>query len=349
MSVGRPRIELRQFTVPPAPDDDLPDIVRFQAVREFNELDEQWRLDFLPMDAAADGPKTVLATAIAPAEIAAIEQVCAQAGLTLRRILLRPCEAATLATGGAGGKRPQLLIEIFADEVDLTVLVGGKTVFLRTTRFGGDRPAVPALVAEIRLTLAAARNQLGAEKGQSVQIESLLLCGRESADGRLAGDLAAELGMPVDLLDPFAGLAAGARAVGRAARAPEPLCAPVGHVAGRASRAGATRSTFSIRGGGRSLSAGGNFGIRWPWPPLYCWSPMWFMPASNTMRWPPRSNGMKARSDALDESLKKGAKSRLKAAEIGRWADQETIWLDELWASVADCRRGTTWCLASSL
>ena len=102
VSVGRTRIELRQFTVPPAAEDDLPDLVRFQASREFNELDDRWRLDFLPIDTASEGAKSVLATAIPPAEIAAIEKLCESAGLTLRRILLRPCEAASLlAAGGA--------------------------------------------------------------------------------------------------------------------------------------------------------------------------------------------------------------------------------------------------------
>ena len=131
VSVGRTRIELRQFTVPPAEEDDLPDLVRFQAAREFNELDDRWRLDFLPIETVGEGPKPVLATAIAPSEIAAIEKVCERAGLTLRRVLLRPCEAASLLTAGGGGKLPQLIIELFADEADLTVIHGGKTVFLR--------------------------------------------------------------------------------------------------------------------------------------------------------------------------------------------------------------------------
>jgi Tfp pilus assembly PilM family ATPase len=205
VSVGRTRIELRQLTVPPAADDDLPDLVRFQAAREFNELDDRWRLDFLPIDTGGESAKTVLATAIAPAEIGAIEKVCERAGLTLRRILLRPCEAASLL-GAGGAKLPQLLIELFAEEVDLTVLRDGKTVFLRTTRFAGQRPPLPALVAEIRLTMAAARNQLGAETGESVKLDSLVLCGHEAADEQLAQSVQAELGLPVTLLDPFEGM-----------------------------------------------------------------------------------------------------------------------------------------------
>ncbi len=90
VAVGRGSIELRQLQLPPAPDDELPDMVRFQAAREFNELDEKWLLDFVPIDQATDGPRTVLAMAIAPAVIRQIEGVCEQAGLKMQRLLLRP-------------------------------------------------------------------------------------------------------------------------------------------------------------------------------------------------------------------------------------------------------------------
>ena len=102
MAVGRGSIELRQLQLPPAPDEELPDMVRFQAAREFNELDENWLLDFVPIDQGAEGPRTVLAMAIAPAVIRQIEGVCEQAGLKMQRLLLRPCAAASLLTGEHG-------------------------------------------------------------------------------------------------------------------------------------------------------------------------------------------------------------------------------------------------------
>src|SRR5271166_19405 len=96
VAVGRNSIELRQLQLPPAPDEDLPDMVRFQATREFNELDDKWLLDFIPIEGTATSPRTVLATAIAPAILAQIEAVCEHAGLKMLRLVLRPCEAALL-------------------------------------------------------------------------------------------------------------------------------------------------------------------------------------------------------------------------------------------------------------
>ncbi|MEX2559658.1 MAG: hypothetical protein WD403_07070, partial [Pirellulales bacterium] len=63
VAVGRASIELKQLTLPPAPADELPDMVRFQAMREFTSLAEGWPLDFLPLGAGTDGPRQVLAAA----------------------------------------------------------------------------------------------------------------------------------------------------------------------------------------------------------------------------------------------------------------------------------------------
>ena len=40
--VGRPSIELKDLSLPPAPDDELPDMVRFQAMRDFTQLQDDW-------------------------------------------------------------------------------------------------------------------------------------------------------------------------------------------------------------------------------------------------------------------------------------------------------------------
>ncbi len=200
VAVGRTSIELRQLQLPPAPDADLPDMVRFQASREFNELDENWLLDFVPIDQGADAPRTVLATAIAPAVIRQIEGVCDAAGLKMQRLLLRPCAAASLLTRNRTGKPGQyrLLVDLLADESELTVVVDGKAVFLRTTRLASDPPPLPALLAEIRLTMAAVQNQLAGNK-----VGGVLLSGHGAMEAELAKSIEAELGMPAELSDPF--------------------------------------------------------------------------------------------------------------------------------------------------
>ncbi len=334
VSVGRTRIELRQFTVPPAEEDDLPNLVRFQAAREFNELDDRWRLDFLPIDTVGEGPKPVLATAIAPSEIAQIEKVCEKAGLILRRVLLRPCEAASLLTASqsaasGGGKLPQLIIELFAEEADLTVIQGGKTVFLRTTRFAGGRPAVPALVAEIRLTLAAARNQLVTETGDSAKIHSLVLFGQDPIDVQLAESVKTESGLPVALVNPFAGLKTSP-ALAAAMPAHSDRYAPLLGMLQAELRN--TRHAIDFINPRRRpppvsrrnlwISLGAAAAV------LVIAYIIWgrvdhYLLASDVDE---KRNSVKEIQDWLD----KGKKGRTITAEIRKWVDQDSVWLDEM-------------------
>ena len=88
VAIGRTNIELRQLSVPPAPDDELPDMVRFQALREFNQMEEDWALDYVPIDEDPTQPRTVLAAAIAPEQIELVRKTCQAAGLRPRRLVL---------------------------------------------------------------------------------------------------------------------------------------------------------------------------------------------------------------------------------------------------------------------
>ncbi len=97
-----------------------------------------------------------------------------------------------------------LLVNPLGVEADLTAVVDGTAVFLRTTRISSDPPPLPALLAEIRLTMAAASNQLGGRK-----IESIVLCGEQQPDLDLARAIEAELEIHVELFDPFGGVKLG--------------------------------------------------------------------------------------------------------------------------------------------
>src|SRR3989339_670961 len=94
VAVGRTQIELRRISVPPSPADELPDLVRFQAMKEFNTLKEDWPLDFVPLDDQEDGPRNVLAATIDSALVDEIGKTCEPAGLKPRRLILRPCATA---------------------------------------------------------------------------------------------------------------------------------------------------------------------------------------------------------------------------------------------------------------
>lgn len=216
VAIGRSEIELRRLSLPPAPDDELPELVGFQAMREFNVLGEDWPLDFLPIDSDPEQPRNVLAAAIKPELVAKIQETCQAAGLKPSRLVLRPCAAASLVCRQEPPKpgEVRLLVDLLAEEADLTVMVGEHVVFLRRARLHGDPVALPseghedsppngreaseALVSEVRRTMVAAQNQLRGER-----VESVLVCGSGQQHTALVESIREQIPAPVDLFDPF--------------------------------------------------------------------------------------------------------------------------------------------------
>ena len=165
-------------------------------------------LDFVPIDDDPEQARSVLAAAIDPSLIEQINATCHGAGLKARRLILRPCAAASLLARSGDdedGDQVTLLVDLLVDEADLTVVQGGKVVFLRTARLPADplvdEPTRQALLAEIRRTVAAAQNQLGGRR-----VASIALCGSGEKHTALADFLAEKFGTPTRLFDPFGGI-----------------------------------------------------------------------------------------------------------------------------------------------
>jgi Tfp pilus assembly PilM family ATPase len=207
VAIGHGDVELRRLSLPPAPDDELPDLVRFQATREFNTLGENWPLDFLPIGDDPEQPRTVLAAAASPDLVEKSQATCQAAGLKLSRLVLRPCATASLVSHRQPPKPEQvrLLVELLDDEADLTVTIDQRVVFLRRARLHGDplsgAEAAEALVSEVRRTIVAAQNQL---RGQ--RVDSIWLCGATPEHVTLADSIRDQFPVSMELLDPFDGL-----------------------------------------------------------------------------------------------------------------------------------------------
>jgi Tfp pilus assembly PilM family ATPase len=209
-AVGRASIELRQLSIPPAPDEELPDMVRFQALRQFTGIGEDWPLDFVPLESADAGSLNVLAAAISPEIVEQIRRACQAAELAPQRLVLRPFAAASLLRrrSDVSGSACRLMVDLLAEEADLTVLVDDQVSLVRTVRV----PAADAsgastriLVGEIRRTMAAAHNQL-----RDRRIERIILCGAGEEQAALKHQVEQELGQEVDTFDPFSCVALAA-------------------------------------------------------------------------------------------------------------------------------------------
>lgn len=201
VAVGRANIELRFLTTPPAPDDELAELVRFQALRQFTTLGDDWPLDFVPLGPNADGGQNVLAAAIAPDLVNQIRATAAAASVNVTHLVLRPFAAASLLKGQLADGKCRMIVDLLRDEADMTVLLGPQVIFPRTVRLPTvTEPEVlaRALLAEGRRTMIAAQNQLGGRK-----VEEVVIFGDGQHHSSLKQLLESELSLTVKLVDPF--------------------------------------------------------------------------------------------------------------------------------------------------
>ncbi len=206
VAIGRSSIELRQMQMPPCPDEELADMVRFQAMRQFSGITDDWPLDYVPLHRLNDDEAVhVLAAAINPNVINPVKSLCKDVDVSLKKILLRPFSAASLMKPATSENQCRALVDMLADEADLTVLVGDDVVFVRTVRLPATNDMAAranALMGEIRRTIPAARNQAGGR-----EVESVTLCGDHAELGPLEEIITSKLGKTVEYLDPFSTVA----------------------------------------------------------------------------------------------------------------------------------------------
>ncbi|MFH1919125.1 MAG: hypothetical protein ABIP48_04440 [Planctomycetota bacterium] len=206
VGVERSSIELLHFTLPPAKDSELPELVVNQAMHESQLVSEQSVLDFLPLGDDPTTPRNVICAALSPGEMERICQTCEAAGLKPTRMLLRPFASASLFVQTATpAEAVYLLVSRITDQVDLIIVVDGKPVFFRTVRLPegvGEDQATARLLAEINRTLAAApQSHL---RGETV--ECIYIFGRSDDHRDLIEQIRGELLLPARVFDPFEAL-----------------------------------------------------------------------------------------------------------------------------------------------
>ena len=234
--LNRSDVEVRPLVFPPVPTEELPDLVKFQAGKEFNNYDPNAPVDFFvtsklenvsrstlfpavkpsEANAAPDGaPKHILASTLRLSTFQKIKTFCEEHHLVLRHIVLRPCTTAALwrQSGTADPNRVTLLVELDKHEASQTVIFQGEPMFMRSPKI--TRPqdvSVPdfaaRILAELKRTRIAVRNEI-----QGIDVNEVVLCGNGAAFQSLAEQLTQGLEMPVRLFDPLQGLTVKAKGV----------------------------------------------------------------------------------------------------------------------------------------
>ena len=218
--MGRDDVEVRPMVFPPVPNDEIPDLAKFQASKEFTEYDQTASLDYVLFDGAKKDKRHILAASLTKSRRDVVEDVIAGAGLDLQRIVLGPCESAkrfaTLTvqqrTGGAG--KTTLLVEMDELSATLVLLYRGQPAFVRTAHFqksvwteleqvnkkqfenADELSQWKWLTSEFKRTIVAAINDVPSEK-----IDEIVLCGVGERYEKLMVLLEESIAVPVSLFN----------------------------------------------------------------------------------------------------------------------------------------------------
>ena len=227
--LNRSDVEVRPMVFPPVPVEELPELVKFQAGREFNNYEPSAPVDFFVTSklenvsrstlfpavkasekaSTPDGaPKHILASTLRTATFQKIKSFCEEHHLTLRHIVLRPCATAALwkQSGDSVPDRSTLLVELDQNETSQTVVLHGEPVFMRSPKLHCPQDVsthdfVARLLAELKRTRIAVRNEI-----QGNDVDEVVLCGSGTKFESLAKQLSEGLEMPVRLFNPLKGL-----------------------------------------------------------------------------------------------------------------------------------------------
>lgn len=172
--VALPRTELHwaNYDLPPAPVDELPQLVQLQAQRDIVLADDGVGFDYVSLHGDVEHPHHVLGVGVSPNQLERIRAICAAADLKLQRLVPVPLGwvelsrriAAVAESAGAEGSSPTVFAAmagrqsaVWALEDDTLRLV--RTVWLAAEPSEEDDLA--ALAGELRRTLMSLAHTAG--------------------------------------------------------------------------------------------------------------------------------------------------------------------------------------------
>ena len=204
VSIGRDRMILKEVKFPNVPAAEEPALVRFQAAKELTDAPEDMVIDYARLNGPEGGERKAVAVIIRRQLLASYEAICKAAGLKLAA--LSPRTIGILETvrvmAGSTGLNPVPLPPdatvaalVVADRwAGFSIIRGDSVLLTRSFAPGG------ALMGEVRRNVSVYSGQNRQRPLQALYVAG----GNEHA--LLREGLEESLGIPVYMLDPFAGL-----------------------------------------------------------------------------------------------------------------------------------------------
>ncbi len=216
VTLGRAAVGVHELTVPAAPEEELPGLVRFQAIRELGLAPEKAHLDYCITPPTRDQALTALVVYTDDELWRQLTEIAEGVGAELAHVFFRPLLSARLGELASRGLVPEktiLCVHPLPDACECAVLHEGKPVLVRGVRLTGAAAHSELLHRELRRTRLAAEQRLG---GVSF---ALVYPGPAALADELAA-VAQRLAMQAFSYDPFAGIRLASEAEATVSKAP---------------------------------------------------------------------------------------------------------------------------------
>lgn len=203
VALGRGKAELRELKFPAVPAEELPEMVRFEAMRSFAQAGERSAIDFLPTARDKESVR-VVAAAVGPDALKNTAMVAVPSQLAVEHLVLRPLAAASLYKQSSQPTDGEVvLVDLLADDADIVVLRDGIPIFLRSIRLPENQATrVRSLAGEIRRSLMACQSEQASEASAEAA-RRIVLWGRQDVHADDVSGLGEALNTQIETLDPF--------------------------------------------------------------------------------------------------------------------------------------------------
>jgi Tfp pilus assembly PilM family ATPase len=201
--VSRDDAVVRRIELPAVPDEELPDLVRFQAAARTSTPLDRLALDYVPLVASDENLRSVLLVTIDAARLKSIRETLAAAGLQLEAVTLSPLATAELVNRSASESdrsAPSIVIWQKGEYVELSLLDQARLSFSHSIRLPaaeGDAHIQPLQTELNRTLIAMGQSHPGAELTQAY-----LIPGR-NADPQVRDLLRKRFSHGLQLLEPL--------------------------------------------------------------------------------------------------------------------------------------------------
>ena len=197
--------ELMDFILPPASNNELPELVAHQVSSESIGITEDARIDFLNLAGSEAETRDVIAAVMTAEKFHDVSSLCSAADITPKRFLIRPLATASLFFQ----QRKEdivpgsILVNLAGNEADLSLIDTERVLYTRTVHLPeglSQRERFEKLAIELKRTIASAP----LEKLKDESLERIYFLDRDDSEFDQELDrLADRLQLPIENHDPF--------------------------------------------------------------------------------------------------------------------------------------------------